>query len=63
MHSHLVIGPWESIADEETLVKCIESDLIEEEFNVIVQEGKRRCKYFCGQSCQKCLFKIQIVFE
>lgn len=55
-------GPWESIADEETLIKCLESDLIDEHFNVRVHEGKRRCKYFYGQSCQKCLFRIQIVF-
>ena len=58
-----ILGPWESIADEETLVKCIESDLREEHFNVIAHEGKRRCKYFYGQSCQKCIFRIQIVFN
>ncbi|XP_067931931.1 BTB/POZ domain-containing protein KCTD7-like [Watersipora subatra] len=60
--AHISIGPWESIADEETLIKCIQSDLIDEHFNVILHEGKRRCKYFYGQSCQKCTFRIQVVF-
>ncbi|XP_067931932.1 BTB/POZ domain-containing protein KCTD7-like [Watersipora subatra] len=60
--AHISIGPWESIADEETLIKCIESDLIDEHFKVKFHEGKRRCKYFCGQSCQKCTFRIQVMF-
>ncbi|ESP02538.1 hypothetical protein LOTGIDRAFT_85331, partial [Lottia gigantea] len=32
--AHVTIGPWEGMADEEVFIRCLESDLIEEGFNI-----------------------------
>ncbi|PVD33083.1 hypothetical protein C0Q70_08532 [Pomacea canaliculata] len=59
----IAVGPWEAAADEETFIRCLENDLLEEGFIVRPHEAKRRCKYYNGQTCQKFLFKISISFD
>ncbi|XP_013386389.1 BTB/POZ domain-containing protein KCTD7 [Lingula anatina] len=61
--AHINVGPWEALADEETFIRCLENDLVEDGFNVMRHEAKRRCKYYYGQNCQKCIYRIQIVFS
>lgn len=62
-HAHVVIGPWESSADEETFIRCLENDLIEDGFNLKPHESKRKCRYYNGQTCQKFVFRISISFD
>lgn len=61
--AHINVGPWEGRADEEDLVKCLENDLVEDGFIIRPHEQKRRCKYYSGQNCQKCAYKIVIIFK
>ncbi|XP_046337859.2 BTB/POZ domain-containing protein KCTD7-like [Haliotis rufescens] len=61
--AHVSIGPWETQADEEVFMKCLENDLMEDGFNVKPHEGKRKCKYYYGQTCQKFVYKLQIIFD
>ncbi|KAK6191314.1 hypothetical protein SNE40_003037 [Patella caerulea] len=61
--AHVSVGPWEGLADEEVFIRCLESDLIEEGFNIKSHDGKRKCKYYYGQTCQKFVFRIQFVFD
>ncbi|XP_059169232.1 BTB/POZ domain-containing protein KCTD7-like [Physella acuta] len=60
--AHVTVGPWEAPADEDTLIRCLENDLIEEGYNLRPHEGKKKCKYF-GQSCHKFIFKVSIIFD
>ncbi|XP_046548988.1 BTB/POZ domain-containing protein KCTD7-like [Haliotis rubra] len=61
--AHVSIGPWEAQADEEVFMKCLENDLMEDGFNVKPHESKRKCKYYYGQTCQKFVYKLQIIFD
>lgn len=61
-NAHLVVGPWTANVDEEIFMKCLESDLIEEGFNLKPHESKKKCRYFHGQTCQKFVFRLQILF-
>ncbi len=61
--AHLTVGPWDTSADEEGLIKCLENDFMEEGFNVRVHDQKRRCKYYNGQNCQKCIYKMIFNFQ
>ena len=61
--ANVCIGPWESTASEEMLIKCLEADLMDEGYVVKPHESRRKCKYYYGQTCQKFVFKITIVFE
>ena len=58
----LAIGPWDSPADEEVLVRCLEQDLIAEGFTIKPHEQRRRCKYYNGQNCQKSVYRITFYF-
>lgn len=60
--AHICVGPWDSPADEEVLIRCIEYDLLAEGFNVKPHEQRRRCKYYNGQNCQKSIYRITIFF-
>lgn len=57
------VGPWDGPADEDALIRCIENDLQEDGFNLRPREGKKKCKYYYGQTCQKCIYKITILFD
>lgn len=58
------IGPWKSSADEETFMRCLEADLLEDGFHVRQRENtKRKCKYYFGQTCPRFVFKLQIIFN
>jgi len=61
--AHISVGPWDTLADEEALVKCLEADLIDDGFNIKPHEQKRRCKYYNGQNCQKSICKITFIFQ
>lgn len=61
--AQVTIGPWEGVADEDALIRCIENDLQEEGFTLRPHEGKKKCKYYFGQTCQKCIYKITILFD
>ncbi|KAH3886702.1 BTB/POZ domain-containing protein KCTD7-like [Dreissena polymorpha] len=57
-------GPWEGPdgVDEDIFVRCLINDLMDDGFNVKPIEPKRKCKYYHGQSCQKFVYKITILF-
>lgn len=61
-NAHLSVGPWSASVDEELFMKCLETDLIEEGFNLKPHESKKKCRYFHGQTCQKFVYRLQIVF-
>ena len=61
--AHVSIGPWDSLADEESLVRCLENDLQAEGFNIKPHEQRRRCKYYNGQNCQRSTCKITFLFQ
>ena len=61
--AHINMGPWDSPADEEILIRCLETDLVEEGFNIKPHEQRRRCKYYNGQNCQKCIYKLTFIFK
>ncbi|CAG5118760.1 unnamed protein product [Candidula unifasciata] len=61
--AQVTIGPWDAPADEDTFIRCLESDLVEDGFTLRPHEGKKKCKYYFGQSCQKCIYKITIIFD
>ena len=55
-------GPWDAPVDEETFIKCLESDLLDDGFDVKPHEPKKKCRYYHGQSCQKFVYRLQIMF-
>ena len=59
----IYVGPWDSDADEEALIKCLENDLLEEGFKIKQHEQRKRCKYYNGQNCQKTIYKIVFFFQ
>ena len=61
--AHVTVGPWEGEADEEVFIRCLECDLLEEGYNVKPHETKKKCRYYNGQTCQKAIFKISIIFD
>ncbi|XP_033746860.1 BTB/POZ domain-containing protein KCTD7-like [Pecten maximus] len=61
-NAHLTVGPWSAAVDEELFMKCLETDLIEEGFNLKPHESKKKCRYFHGQTCQKFVYRLQIMF-
>ncbi|KAL8562532.1 hypothetical protein ACOMHN_045797 [Nucella lapillus] len=61
--AHVIVGPWESLADEENYIRCLENDLTEDGYNVKPHEAKRKCRYYNGQTCQKFLFRVTIIFD
>lgn len=61
-NAHIKIGPWKASVDEEAFMKCLENDLLEEGFSVRPHEVKRKCRYYHGQTCQKFVYKLQILF-
>lgn len=61
--AHVVVGPWESLADEENFIRCLENDLAEDGYNIKPHETKRKCRYYNGQTCQKFIFRISIIFD
>ncbi|XP_076452423.1 BTB/POZ domain-containing protein KCTD7-like [Babylonia areolata] len=61
--AHVIVGPWESAADEENFVRCLETDLVEDGYNVKPHEAKRKCRYYNGQTCQKFIFRVTIIFD
>ena len=61
--AHISVGPWDSPADEDALVRSLEIDLIEDGFTIKPHEQKRRCKYYNGQNCQKTIYKITFLFH
>ena len=61
--AHVIVGPWDSAADEETYIRCLETDLTEEGYNVKPHEAKRKCRYYNGQTCQKFIFRVTIMFD
>ncbi|KAK0047709.1 BTB/POZ domain-containing protein KCTD7 [Biomphalaria pfeifferi] len=62
-NAQLTVGPWDAPADEDTFIRCLENDLMEEGFTLRPHDGKKKCKYYFNQTCQKCIFKITIVFD
>ncbi|CAL1544576.1 unnamed protein product [Lymnaea stagnalis] len=62
-NAQVSIGPWDAPADEESFIRCLEQDLAEEGYTLRPHEGKKKCKYYFGQTCQKCIFKITILFD
>ena len=60
--AHLKCGPWDAPVDEEVFIKCLENDLMEDGFQVRPHEAKRKCRYYHGQSCQKFVYRIAILF-
>lgn len=60
--AHVKVGPWDTPVDEEVFIRCLENDLIEDGFNLKPHEMKRKCKYYHGQSCQKFVYRLQIMF-
>ena len=61
--AHLTVGSWESPADEETLIKCLENDFMMSGFNIKPHEQRKRCRYYNGQNCQKSIWKITFIFQ
>ncbi|XP_064612513.1 BTB/POZ domain-containing protein KCTD7-like [Liolophura sinensis] len=61
--AHVSIGPWTSMADEETFMRCLETDLLEEGFTIRPHDTKRKCKYYFGQTCQKFVYRLQFIFD
>lgn len=61
--AHVTVGPWDSPADEEALIRCLENDFMQEGFSVKPHEQKRRCKYYNGQNCQKAVYKLTFLFN
>ena len=61
--AHVSVGPWDSMADEEALIRCLESDLQADGFNIKPHEQRRRCKYYNGQNCQRSICKITVLFH
>lgn len=61
--AHLSVGPWESVPDEEALIRCLQSDFIDDGFSIRAHEQRKRCKYYNGQNCQKCVYKICFLFQ
>ena len=57
------VGPWDSPADEEGLIKCLEHELMEDGFKIKQHDAKRRCKYYNGQNCQKIIYRIVFFFS
>ncbi|KAH9525736.1 BTB (POZ) domain-containing protein [Bulinus truncatus] len=62
-NAQITVGPWEAPADEDTFIRCLENDLMEEGFTLRPHDGKKKCKYYFNQTCPKCIFKITIVFD
>lgn len=61
--AHVVVGPWDGLADEENFIRCLETDLLEDGYNVKPHETKRKCRYYNGQTCQKFVFRVSIIFD
>ena len=61
--AHVSVGPWEAVADEDMLIRCLETDLIDEGFHIRPHEQRKRCKYYSGQNCQKVVYKITFLFQ
>ena len=61
--AHVSVGPWEAVADEDALIRCLETDLLAEGFTIRPHEQRKRCKYYSGQNCQKCVYKITFLFQ
>lgn len=59
--AHVSIGPWDAPVDEEVFIKCLENDLRDDGFNVRPHEQKKKCRYYHGQSCQKYVYRLQIL--
>ena len=60
--ANLNVGPWESAADEEALIRCLEADFLEDGFDMKPREQKKRCKYYNGQNCQKSVYRLTFLF-
>ncbi|GFS15956.1 BTB/POZ domain-containing protein KCTD7-like [Elysia marginata] len=56
-------GGWDTSADEDIFIRCLENDLMEDGFTLRPHEGKKKCKYYFGQTCPKFIFKITILFD
>lgn len=61
-NAHVTIGPWEGDTDEEMFIRCLESDYLDEGFNIKPHETKRKCRYYHGQTCPKFTYKITFIF-
>jgi hypothetical protein len=61
--AHVSVGPWDAVADEEALIRCLEGDLQHDGFHIRPHEQRKRCKYYSGQNCQKCVYKITFLFR
>ena len=61
--AHVKIGPWESPADEEIFIKTLEQDLMDDGFVIKPHDHKKLCEYFCGENCQKAIYKITFLFQ
>lgn len=60
--AHMKIGPWEGGTDEEMFIRCLESDYLEEGFNIKTHEAKKKCRYYHGQTCPKFIYKLTFIF-
>ena len=61
--AHVNVGPWDSSADEETFIRFLENDLLDEGYVLNPHASRRKCHYYNGQACQKLIFKLSIIFE
>lgn len=59
--AHIKCGPWDAPVDEEVFIKCLENDLLDDGFNVKPHEGRKKCRYYHGQSCQKFVYRLLIM--
>ena len=59
-NAQVTIGPWEGLSDEDAFIRCLESDLIDDGFNIKPHEGRKKCKYYFGQNCPRFLYKLTL---